>query len=163
MQEKLWAWGGGLATFALAGLAYLSVGQIYSGAKAIDLIGQLTQSALYFGSAIATSSATTLALMLTLIGMAHRSEAEFDDDFYRNIYHIAVLATGTLAGAVLLLLMLTMPVGEFDGLSSFWFIWLYRVLFAMVGLLSALLVATVMLVFMTIRRVITGITPTDAV
>ncbi len=127
MQEKLWAWGGGLATFALAGLAYLSVGQIYSGAKAIDLIGQLTQSALYFGSAIATSSATTLALMLTLIGMAHRSEAEF------------------------------------DGLSSFWFIWLYRVLFAMVGLLSALLVATVMLVFMTIRRVITGITPTDAV
>ncbi|MBR0552613.1 hypothetical protein [Stakelama marina] len=163
MKARPLAWIGGSATMLLTIAAYMAVGRIYSDAKAIDLIGQLAQSALYFGSAIATASATTLALMLTLIGMARRSEAEFSDEFYRNVYRISALSTATLLGAVVLLLLLTLPVGEFDNLSAPWFIWLYRIQFAMVGILSSLLVATVLLVFATVRAVIINITPADVV
>ncbi|MBW4330176.1 hypothetical protein KY084_04715 [Stakelama sp. CBK3Z-3] len=163
MNTRNWAWIGAVATFLLAAGAYYAVGQVYSDAKAIDLINQLSRAGLYFGSAMATASATTLALMLTLIGMAHRAEAEFGPDFYRNIYRISRLATATLLGSVVLLLLLTLPVGEFQGLSDMWFIWLYRVLFALIGTLSALLVATVLLVFTTVRDVIINITPSDMI
>lgn len=162
MNERHVSVVGGIATLSLAALAYFVVGHIYSGGQAIDLIKQLAQPALYFGSAIATSSATTLALMLTAIGMAHRVDASFDDRFYRNVYHIAILSTLTLLGSVLLLLTLTLPIGQFD-VSPSWFIWLYRVLFAMVGLLSSLLVAMVLLVFATVRAVIIKVTPGDIV
>ncbi|GGO91933.1 hypothetical protein [Stakelama pacifica] len=163
MKTHYWAWVGAVATLALAGSAFYAVGQVYSDAKAIDLINQLSQAGLYFGSAIATASATTLALMLTLIGMARRAEAEFGAHFYRNIYRVSRMATATLLGSVVLLLLLTLPVGEFEGLSDIWFIWLYRALFALIGLLSALLVATVLLVFTTVRDVIVNITPTEMV
>jgi hypothetical protein len=162
MNARVIAWVGGAITALLTLLAYFAVGRIYSDAKAIDLIDQLGQSALYFGSAMATASATTLALMLTMIGMAKRSDETFDDEFYRNIYRISALSTATLLGAVVLLL-LTLPVGQFENISGYWFIWLYRGQFAMVGLLSALLVATVLMVFATVRAVIVKVTPADIV
>lgn len=163
MTERYLALTGAIITFILAVGAYLAVGRIYSDAKAIDLINQLAQSALYFGSAIATSSATTLALMLTVVGMAKRSDADFGDHFYRNVYHISAVATTTLLGSILLLFLLTLPVGEFDGLSTAWYIWLYRIQFGMVGILSALLVGTVLLLFATVRQVISKVTPTNSI
>ena len=163
MNARVIAWVGGAITALLTLLAFFAVGRIYSDAKAIDLINQLGDSALYFGSAIATASATTLALMLTMIGMAKRSDESFDDEFYRNIYRISALSTATLLGAVVLLLLLTLPVGEFENLPDVWFIWLYRGQFAMVGLLSSLLVATVLMVFATVRAVIVKVTPADIV
>ena len=163
IKTRNWAWVGAAATLLLSGGAFYAVGQVYSDAKAIDLINQLAQAGLYFGSAMATASATTLALMLTLIGMARRAEADFGNSFYRNVYRISRLATATLLGSVVLLLLLTLPVGEFEGLDTMWFIWLYRVLFALIGVLSALLVATVLLVFTTVRDVIVNITPEDVI
>lgn len=158
VDDRVIAAVGGIATLAVAGCAYVAIGRIYSDAKAVDLIGQLTRSATTFGGAIATSSSTTLALMLTAIGMANRSDAEFDERFYRNVYRIAVISTITLAGAVLLLLVLTLPVGEFH-VPPTWFIWLYRALFAVVASLSALLVSMVLLVFAAVRAVIVKVTP----
>ncbi len=160
IQDRLLAVIGGLGTLAVATLAYLAIGQIYSDAKAVDLIGQLARSATSFGSAIATSSATTLALMLTAIGMANRADATFDARFYVNVYRIAVISTITLAGSVVLLLVLTLPVGEFH-VGPHWFIWLYRLLFALVAVLSSLLVAMVLLVFAAVRAVIVKVSPSS--
>lgn len=160
MNDRLISFVGGLLTFAVAAGAYAAIGHIYSDAKAVDLLGQLSRSALSFGAATATSSATTLALMLTALGMANRVEAEFDNRFYRNVYRIAKLSALTLIGSVLLLLVLSLPIGEFHVESS-WFIWLYRALFMMVALLSSLLVAMVVLVFATVRAVILNITPSE--
>ena len=100
--------------------------------------------------------------MLTAVGMAHRADAEFDERFYRNVYRIAVLSTVTLLGSVVLLLVLTLPVGEFE-VGPSWFVWLYRALYATVAMLSSLLVALVLLVFATVRAVIVNITPADIV
>ena len=52
---------GGVLTFALFGIHRLFVGQIYSRSEAVSLVEALSDSSLYFGSAIASASATILA------------------------------------------------------------------------------------------------------
>jgi len=59
------------------------------------------------------------------------------------------------------LLLLTIPVGEFERLPSSWYPRLYDVMYALVISLSALLVATVVLLYSTINGLIAQITPTD--
>jgi len=100
--------------FALGGLGYLAEGAIYSAAEAIELIDALSQSALYLGTAVAGSSGTILALMLTLIGIVKRTDSDFDDDIYRRINLVGLHSTVALIGAVILLLLLSLPVGEYN-------------------------------------------------
>ena len=100
---------GAAALILAVGLAgHFASGAIYSSVEARDMISALSSPALYLGSAIAGSASTTLALMLTLLGLVRRADAEFDPQMYRQIYRIAVLATLLLAGAVVMLLLMTM-------------------------------------------------------
>ena len=163
MKTHYWAWVGAVATLALAGSAFYAVGQVYSDAKAIDLINQLSQAGLYFGSAIATASATTLALMLTLIGMIRRIETDFDRKTYKQVTRIAVLSTATLMISFLVLLAFTLPIGEFENLPKGWYNYLYTALFALTVGMVALASASVTIVFMTIRSIVSHITPGDDV
>ena len=140
-----------------------ATGHIYSTAAAMDLIDAVRSSALYLGSAIATSAATTLALMLTLVAFVHRTDHDFDHILYKRIRLIAQLSTISLTGSVVLLLILTLPVGEFDKIPSDWFRWLYTAIYAAVVGLSALLVATVTLLLGTLTSLIAVITPSDDV
>ncbi|MGP1351917.1 MAG: hypothetical protein ACTS1Z_01210 [Parasphingopyxis sp.] len=163
MKIEYYALFGGLVILLLATGAWFAIGSVYSQSEAIQLIETLSRSALYFGSATATGSATVLALMLNLVGMANRAETDFDDNIYRSIFRVSTYATVTLCGSVVLLLALTFPIGEFDNLPSGWYNWLYRILFAGVAMLSAMLVSTVLILFFTIRDVIREITPHDNV
>ncbi|QLC25262.1 hypothetical protein HFP57_09680 [Parasphingopyxis algicola] len=163
MRDEFYALLGGLIILLLAFGAWLAIGSVFSQYEAIRLIETLSRSALYFGSATATASATILALMLTLVGMTNRAESDFDDGVYRRIFRVSTYATTTLCGSVVLLLALTFPVGEFENLPSNWYSWLYRFLFGGVSLLSAMLVATILLLFFTIRDVVRKITPSDIV
>lgn len=156
-----WKWPiGAFALVALLGLgARQAIGQIYSSGQAIDLLQSLSRSGLYLGSAAATASATTLALMLTLVGMVRRSDQDFDTTVYRGISRIATLSTASLASSLLLLLVLVFPMAEFDGIPDVWYPALYQVLFAGTILVVALLAATVAMVFLTVRHVIAKVTP----
>lgn len=143
--------------------ARFAIGNVYSEAEATNLIQSLTQTGLYLGSAIAGASATTLALMLTLLGLTNQTQTDFDSDVYRSISQVAWLSTISLVGAVILLLMLVLPVGEFNKMPDGWYQLMYEVIFALTVLVCALLTATVVRLFMTIRRVISQVTPGDAV
>ncbi len=104
-----------------------------------------------------------MALMLTLIGMFRRMDHDFDNQAYRDVDLIARLATSSLLGSLLLLMAFTFPVGEFDDLPRKWFETLYEALFVGTVLVIALAGATVVLIYTTLRRVISHITPGDAV
>lgn len=67
----------------------------------MDLLEALSRAGLYLGSAIATASATTIALMLTLIGLIKRMNEDFDEQAYRNVELVARLSTVTLLIALL--------------------------------------------------------------
>ncbi len=153
----------GLSILALGGMGRWANGYVYSMAEAKQLIEGLTSSALYLGSAMTASSGTTLALMLTLIGIVRRMDQDFDMPLYRRINRVSMLSTISLAGSVVLLLVLTLPVGEFEKMPVQWYPLLYNILFALVIALSALLVATVVLLYGTIKTLIAGITPSEDV
>ncbi|KLE35256.1 hypothetical protein [Aurantiacibacter luteus] len=140
-----------------------AIGRVYSSAQATDLIEALANAGLYLGSAIVTASITTLALMLTLIGMIKRMDAEFDTQTYRNIDLIARLATASLMIGLVVLLAFTLPVGEFDEMPDDWFVRLYDGLFASCVVMVGLVGATVTVLYRTLRRVIELMTPGEDV
>ena len=136
-----------------------AIGNVYGEAEAVQLLEALSRAGLYLGSAVATASATTLALMLTLIGMIRRADTDFDDETYRRVVLIASLATASLMISLMVLLAFVFPVGEFDALPGGWYETLYEVLFGLSVLMVGLLATTVVVLYMTLRRVISQITP----
>ena len=151
------------AVLALGLVGHFASGAIYSGLEARELITALTQPAMYLGSAIAASAATTLALMLALLGLVNRAEAEFDEAMYKRIYRVSVMATMLLAGSVVVLLLMTMAIGEFDDVPTRWYPLMYKVLYWAVILLSAGLVAMVTMLFSIVRSLIGKLTPHEGV
>ena len=149
----------GGAIIAFGALGYLANGLVYGTAEAREMLAALKDSALYFGSAMATSSGTTLALMLTLVGFVNRLDAQFGQHVYSRIRSIARYSALSLAGAVILLLVLTLPVQEFDEMPARWYPYLYAAVYALVVMLSGLLVGTVTLVFETVSLIVHTVRP----
>lgn len=154
--------GGGVAMIVTLGVKFL-IGGVYSQSQALRLIEALRDSSLYFGAAVATASATILALMLTLLGLSRRSETDFDVWVYKSINRIALISTISLCGAVLLLMVLSLPIGEFDKISEEWFIITYYVLVVFVSLLAGLVITAVLMLFNAIQYVIRLVTPGDEI
>lgn len=150
--------GGLIATGIALGSRFL-IGSVYSGANAMELIEALARSGLYLGTGIATSSATILALMLTLLGLTRRMDQEFDAEVYKRINWVGLLSTLSLCAALILLLLLTLPVGEFSELPEHWYPMMYNILVVYVGVLTGLLITTVLLLFTTLRHVGAKIRP----
>ncbi|MEB3415364.1 hypothetical protein VCJ71_04745 [Alteriqipengyuania sp. WL0013] len=163
LSNHRWATAAFLLVCVLGYFARQAIGTVYSGAQATQLIEALSRAGLYLGSAIVTASITTLALMLTLIGMIRRMEKEFDAATYRSIDLIAKLATASLMIGLLVLLAFTLPVGEFEEMPQDWFIRLYDGLFAACVVMVGLVAATVAVLYNTVRRVIGIVTPGDDV
>lgn len=99
---------GGVSATAIAISSRYLIGALYSQTDAIQLIEALAQSGLYLGAAIATSSATILALMLTLLALTRRADADFNFEVYQKIDRIGLMSTISLCGAMLLLLFPTL-------------------------------------------------------
>ncbi len=158
LQDR-WIWfaGGFVIVTSLIG-RYL-VGNVYSSAKAEQLINALADSGLYFGAAVATASATILALMLTLTGLTHKTEDNFDKGIYERINIIGLLSTVTLCTAIMLLMALSLPIGEFENIPENYYPVLYHVLVFLEAFLTGVLISTVLMLFTTIRRVVHNIQP----
>lgn len=165
MKKKTILWpAGAFAFIVLLGFgARYAIGDIYSTAEARDLLEALSRAGLYLGSAIATASATVLALMLTMIGLLRRIDEDFDHEAYRNVNVVAKLATASLLISILVLLAFTLPVGEFEELPNRWYSILYNVLYAGSVLMVALMAATIMMIYRTLSLVLAKITPGDEV
>ena len=140
-----------------------AIGTVYGAAEAVDLLNALSRAGLYLASAVATASATTIALMLTLIGLIRRMDEEFDNFTYRSIGMIARLSTVTLLLALFLLMAFALPIGEFDKLPNQWFENVYLGLFSGTILMVGFAAATVVLIYTTLLRVLAKITPGDTV
>lgn len=140
-----------------------AIGDIYSAAQARDLLDALSRAGLYLGSAIATASATIIALLLTFIGMFRRMDDEFDVEAYRNVDLVAKLSTASLLISLIVLLAFVLPVGEFEELPNQWYSHLYNALFAGCVIMVACIAGTVVMIYRTLNRVMAKVTPTDDV
>ena len=148
-----WRWplSGFFIIVGLGALARLGVGGL--GADPIDLLGDLSQSAGTLTSASMLASATTLALMLTLIGLIKESD-RFGAQTYKRIGIIAKLSTGALLSCAVLLLVQMLPIREIQGVNQQYYTWIYEGIFAWTVIAVALLVATVLMLFHTIMTIV---------
>ncbi|WP_343344173.1 hypothetical protein WJT74_09620 [Sphingomicrobium sp. XHP0239] len=158
VPSTAWNWATFIFFCALGVAAWLAVGAVYASAQARQLIEALTESGLYLASTGAGSSATILALMLTLLGMINNSDAlSFDDRLSVLVKRISRFATLALMLSLLLLLLMVFPIGEYDEIPQNWFGILFNIMFAMTVLVLASLAMTVSSVYQTIMTVIGGI------
>lgn len=153
--------GSAIVLFGLG--TWWTVGRVYGSTEAQDLIESLSSTGLYLGSAVTGGSASILALMLTLLGLARRSESEFDDTVYRSIMKITTYAAVNLVVAIILMLLFVVPVGDYENIPDPWYPMIYKVLFGGITIMSAVMVTTITELALTIRHVVSEVTPGDAV
>lgn len=101
--------------------------------------------------------------MFTLIGLTKRSDNDFDNAIYEQIARVSALATCFLLASLLLLVVLAISVDEFANVPVDWFPMFYKILFALVIGVTALLAGTIVMLYFTVRQVFAGVTPGDAV
>ena len=142
---------GGVLTFALFGIHRLFVGQIYSRSEAVSLVEALSDSSLYFGSAI--------ALMLTMLGMMHNSSADIGIWLFKRVRMIAWFATISLCSAVALLTFSSIPIGEFEDIPTNWYVMSYYAIATLMAVLAGLLVTSILLILGAVRYSVNRLAP----
>lgn len=129
--------------------------QIYSDAEVREIVSGVHKSSLYFGSAMATATATLLGLMLTLLSLTQSASESFKD-LYRRVKAIAVLAVSGFLLSVLQLTILSFPLGEFSSVPDGWFQALFFLIstmnFIIIGFVTTLTLALTEAIFRAIHQ-----------
>ncbi|PRQ02177.1 hypothetical protein ENSA5_26360 [Enhygromyxa salina] len=110
----------------------------------------------YVASSGIAASVTVLALMLNLLGLSRRSDADLSKIFYRRVQWIGRQASAMFVGSLLLLLTLAFPAIEsdaFDGASNFVVAQFY-VTSALTAVLSGLAVSMVLMLQSTLSDLV---------
>ena len=115
------------------------VSVIYSDTDVLDILKGLYDSSLYFGSSMATATATLLGLMLTLLSLANSSSVNFDERLYDRVKLISLLAVVGFLTSLLQLAVLSLPLGKFPSVPEYWF----KVLYYLINTLNFVIIGTV--------------------
>ena len=136
------------------------VSVIYSDTDVLDILKGLYDSSLYFGSSMATATATLLGLMLTLLSLATSSSVNFDDQLYDRVKLISLLAVVGFLTSLLQLAVLSLPLGKFPSVPDYWFQALYYAIntlnFAIVGIVTSLTLLLTDAIFTAINKLHRG-------
>lgn len=143
--------GGVLAALvALAGS--VSVGRL-SGAEGLVLLESMIPTIRFLCSSVMTASATILALMLTLLGLSHRTRTRMKTSHYRRVKQIALVDTATFVLATILLLSLNIPLQQ-EGIPGTWFNTIYYIVIALSSLLGGCLITVMLMLYGAVRDMI---------
>lgn len=143
---------GAVAAVVLIGIG-LAVG-LASGADARYLLESSLPTVRFLASAVVTASATTLALLLTLLSLSGGIEAELDSGFYRRLQHVARLDVVAFVGGIILLVALVIPLHEESGLSGTFYTVAYYTFAAGAAVSAGLLVSVVFALYAAVRDLI---------
>lgn len=152
---------GGVFSALLMGAISFAVGGL-SGYEAQALLESAMPTTRFLCSAVMTASATTLALMLTLLSMSLGSEAALRGSHYERIRQIAFVDVVAFIGATVLLVAHIVPVGESGGIPMGWYDAIFYGAAVIAALLGGVLVAVMLLLYAAVRDLITTFGPGDA-
>lgn len=155
--ELRWALAGG-GLVALFGFALMAVAGGISSFQARSLLDAALPTIRFLASTLVAASTTILALMLALIGITASHETRFKPAFFRRIRQIANLCILLLAGSALLLLFLTVPIDEADGIQRRYEIVYYLVLVG-AAVSTGLLVTVMLMLRYALQGVLDALTP----
>lgn len=144
--------GGALATL-VALVGSLSVGHM-SGAKGRVLLQAMMPSFRFLCFAAISGSATTLALMLTLLGLSRNSRTTLSATHYQRIKQIAFVDLIAFLLGDLFLLVFTIPIQETEAIPLAWFGTIYYITITAASILGGLLFTVMLMLFNALRDII---------
>ena len=108
-----------------------------------------------------TVSATTLALMLTLLGLSSDIDADIKGGHFERIRQIALVDVTAFVLATVLLVLIVVPVDGSTPIPEGWFSAIYYTVSVAAALLGGGLVAVMLLLYAAIRDLILVLGPGD--
>ena len=154
-----WIVTGAAVTVLVVVLSRMAVGRYYNDIDARELLASMRDAALFLNAAIATGSATIIALMLTLMGLAREAKDAFQRALHDRILTIAWLAAASLFGAILLLVTLTIPVVESEAIATDWYRTLWWLFSSGIAVVSGLFVSVVLTLLVTVIGAVSALHP----
>lgn len=147
--------GGVAATLFVVGAGGIWVGPI-DGREAEQLLQSMMPTLRFLGFAILSASATVLLLMLTLFSVSMGSPRRLRSSHYLRIRHLVSIDSLVLLGGIpfMLILILTPPLRRSAAVPAGWFLIEYSALLTIAGLLSGLLVAVTVMLYLAVRDLI---------
>lgn len=144
----------GGAVTALVMVAFVVfVGAVGSG-KAKHLLEATLPTIRFLSSSVMTASATTLALMLTLLSLSAGIEQKLKREHYERIRQIALVDVVAFVAATVLLVTLIVPFGENIEVPYRWYAAIYYIVTIASALLGGLLVAVMIMLYAAVRQFI---------
>lgn len=140
---RTWArpvlYGGGLSFLVFMAVA-IGVGRV-GDREALSLLESTLPTLRFLCSSAIGASATVVALMVTVLGLSFRMDSKLRPEYFDRIGLIGALCVGVMAGAVTLLLVLCVPLGETEEFTT-WYSAIYYSVLTIASLLGGALVAT---------------------
>lgn len=135
-------------------LASSLVVNVSSGIEARLLLSAMLPSIRFLSSAVMTASATTLALMLALIGFGQGREGKLTSLHYERVEQIARWNCIVFVAASSLLLFISIPLSESQEVPTNWYRMLYYSILLYSGLVTGALTFVVFLLFKAVSSLI---------
>lgn len=149
--------GGLVAALTMGGLVVV-VGNATSW-EAKALLDASLPTTRFLCSSVMAASATTLALMLTLLSLSAGADREIKASHFERIRQIAFVDVVAFIGATLLLVALVVPFSESSEVPAHWYVGIYYASSLLSALLGGLLVAVMLLLYAAVRDLITVVAP----
>lgn len=150
---------GGVVTALIMAALVVFVGAVGSG-KAKHLLEATLPTTRFLCSSVMTASATTLALMLTLLSLSTGIEGKLKAKHYERIRQIAFVDVVAFIAATILLVALIVPFGEDIDVPYGWYATIYYVVTLLSALLGGILVAVMIMLYTAVGDLI-GVVRTD--
>lgn len=148
--------GGGVAAL-VAALGVGSTG-VATGAEARALLEGIIPTIRFLTSAVITASATILALMLTILSLSVSTERRFRGYHYERVRHVATWSSAAIVLGTVLLLFLSLPLGESEVLRE-WYQAIFYGIVVTSSILGGILVAVVLLLQRTVSGLVDALHP----
>lgn len=143
--------GGGTASAVVFLLVAVGVGFV-GDRQAMSLLQSTLPTIRFLCSSAIGAAATVLALMVTVVGLSQRIDSKVNATYFRRIRRIGRLCVAVMIGGVGLLLVLTVPLSEADGLEN-WYDRIYYAVLVVASLIGGGLVA----ITLSLRTAVAGL------
>jgi hypothetical protein len=157
-REITIALAGGLTAGSALFAIIIGVGSV-GDFQALRLIEATLPTTRFLASSAIAAGVTILALILTLLSINLTTEIDFSGLHYRRVAWITRLSIVTIILSTLVLIAVTIPIGEVDELMSYYDV-MYYVLAGTTSLVGAAIVATTLLIAETVYGLIRMAHPT---
>lgn len=148
----------GLSASILIFGGVILIGQIGS-YESMKLIEAISPSARFLCSSIMTVSATTLALLLTVLSFGSNMKADFKKQHYHQVRYVALINTIVFIGSTILLLFITLPLGQSEESFRAYYEAIYYIIISSSALLGGLLITAVLLLYDIVNSFISVLNP----